>query len=131
MSLDKNIYLLENRKINDFSIHLMPPLNMPFKKGNAFLSLSGTDEKLDNMKPLLLYSKLYFFNPKYDRMTRTFTGNIYFPQTYKGVDRMDNTLVFSEDLSRTVSGRIVSKKVNGLVCGQKELADGAYKLMDL
>ena len=87
-----------DRDIHDFSIHLMPPLNLPFKKGNAYLSLSNTNEKLDNLKPLSIYSKLYFFNPRYDRDTRTFTGVIYFPQSYKGIDRMDYSLTFSHDL---------------------------------
>ena len=72
VSLEKNIYIKENKEIHDFSIHLLPPLNLPFKKGNAYLSLSNTSEKLDNLKPLSQYSKLYFFNPKYDKEKRTF-----------------------------------------------------------
>ena len=67
----------------------MPPLNMSFKKSNAYLSLSESDETLTNGKPLSIYSKLNFFNPSYDKSTRTFSGVIYMPESFRGVDRME------------------------------------------
>ena len=47
-----------------------------------------------------------------------------------GVDRMDYTLIFSEDLKQTTGGQIVLKKSNGQVCGKRELSLGYYQIMD-
>jgi len=129
VKIDKNIYIPRNGTLHNFSIHLIPPLNIPFKKSNAYISLSESDEKFTSGRPISIFSKLYFFNSRYDKKTRTFTGVIYFPEEFKGVDRMEFTIVFSEDLECSTGGHIILKKSNGRVCGREVLPHGHYKLM--
>ena len=62
------------------------------------------------------YKKLYFFNPKYDDITRTFSGIINFDDgAYKGAVIAEYTLVFSDDLRCTIDGNIVLKNLMGSV----------------
>ena len=71
--------------------------------------------------PLSVYDKLYFFNPRFDSKTNTFSGVIYWPYSYKGVDYTEYTLVFHEDMKSIKGGLMVFKKENGVVCGEEKL----------
>lgn len=120
-TLEKNIYVPVNGKLHDFSVHLMPPLNVLGGKSNAYLSLSKSNQLLDNQREVSYYNRLYFFDTKYDRESRVFFGVICWPQPYKGADRMEYTLKFSEDLRYTISGQIISKNQKGQVLSRKKL----------
>ena len=94
MTLEKNIYIQKNGLLHDFSIHLLPPLNQPNQRSNAYLSLSNCDELLENGNAISVYNRLYFFNTRYDKDRWTFTGTVHWPQPYKEIDCMDFSLTF-------------------------------------
>lgn len=131
-NIDKNIYVTDQGAgVNDFSVHMVPPLNMPYQKGNAYLSISNSRDTFDNGQPIAAQSTIRFFNPKFDKTLRIFTAVIYWPKTYQGADREEWTLIFSEDLKTIESGsKIVSLKVDGQVCHERELYPGEYKLLE-
>ena len=76
-------------------------------------------------------STIKFYSPKYDKMTRTFTGVIDWPDPFKGADRSEWTLIFSEDLKTIEAGsKIVSFKIDGQMCDQRDLYPGDYMLLE-
>ena len=128
-SVDKNIYVRKGAQVNDFSLHMMPPLSMPNRRSNAYLSIASSSESFDDSEPLSPYNLIHFFNTKYDKHTRTFSGTIYWPKSYLGAEKMEWTLVFSEDFRRVVKGsKIVSFNVDGKVQDIKPCED--YMLLE-
>ena len=112
------MYVHETSEIHDFSIHLIPPLNLPHKRSNAYLSVSKSIQTLDNSVPLSIYSKLYFFNPRFNNQTNTFTAVVYWPHSFKGVDYTEYTLTFVKDMRCISGGHMIHKKENGVVLGR-------------
>ena len=121
---------MRDRTMHDFSLHLMPPLNFPNAKSNAYVSVAQTKEVFDDGKRIAALGKLYIHNPYYDHLNKIFMGTVHLPRQYKSCSKIDYKLKFSEDLKQVLAGSITYKTLQGVNCGVVELELGDYILFE-
>ena len=101
-NIDKNIYVLAKGEVGNFSLHLMPPLNVPNGQSRSYLSVANSLEKFDDGAEVSYEQALNFFDTSYDEEKFMFWGRITFPHTHQGAKEQKWTIIFSNDLKQNV-----------------------------
>ena len=120
-------YYISDRGIGTGHYYFGFPLTVNNGYGGSYTDYSKPFDNwylADRSKPP---HKKYFFNPKYDKETRTFSGTQdWIGNTFYGYGTREYTMVFSKDFKIIESGSILNRKEDGTFIDEITYGPNSY-----